>query len=168
MSKKVFITGGVKSGKSSYALQIARNFEGKKVFIATAQDFDDEMRFRIERHKRERGGEFETIEEPIDLPKVLKDLECDIAIVDCLTVWCSNLFFHNRLSLMDDFVEVFRNITFDIIVVSNEVGLGIVPENKLARNYIDALGFLNQKIAQISDTVLFMVSGIPMSLKGDF
>ena len=168
MSKKVFITGGVKSGKSSYALQIARNFEGKKVFIATAQDFDDEMRFRIEMHKRERGGEFETIEEPIDLPKVLKDLECDIAIVDCLTVWCSNLFFHNRLSLMDDFVEVFRNITFDTIVVSNEVGLGIVPENKLARNYIDALGFLNQKIAQISDTVLFMVSGIPMFLKGNF
>ena len=166
MSRKIFITGGVKSGKSSYALQIARKMEGRKVFIATAQGFDDEMRFRIEKHKRERGREFETIEEPVDLPKVLREVKCDIALVDCLTVWCGNLFFHNRLELVEDFVETLKGIAFDVVVVSNEVGLGVIPENKLARDYIDVLGTLNQHIASLSDVVVFMVSGIPMFLKG--
>ena len=166
MGKKIFITGGVRSGKSSYALNIARNFDGKRVFIATAQVVDDEMKLRIERHKRERGSEFETIEEPVYLPKVLKNIDCDIAIVDCLTVWCGNLFFHNKLDILDGFVETLKEVSFNIVVVSNEVGLGIMPENELARDYIDVLGTLNQQVARFSDVVVFMVSGIPMFLKG--
>ncbi len=167
MSRKIFITGGVKSGKSSYALQVAREFEGKKVFIATAQGFDDEMRLRIEKHRRERGSEFETIEEPVDLPKVLRNVKCDIALIDCLTVWCGNLLFFNRLELVDSFVKAFKKAPFNVVVVSNEVGLGVIPENKLARNYIDVLGKLNQQVARLSDVVVFMVSGIPMFLKGN-
>ncbi len=167
MSKKIFITGGVKAGKSSYALNIARGFKGKKVFVATAQALDDEMSLRIERHKRERGIEFETVEEPVDLPEVLRGVKCDVVVVDCLTVWCGNLFFHNRLELVVDFTETFKHLAFNVVVVSNEVGLGVIPENKLARKYIDVLGRLNQKIAQLSDVVIFMVSGMPMFLKGN-
>ncbi len=166
MGNKIFITGGVKSGKSSYALQIARKIEGRRVFIATAQGFDEEMKLRIERHKRERGDEFETIEEPIDLPKALENVKCDVAVIDCLTVWCGNLFFHDRLELVDEFVEAFKGVAFDTVVVSNEVGLGVIPENKLARNYVDILGKLNQQVARLSDVVVFMISGIPMFLKG--
>ncbi len=166
MSGKIFITGGVKSGKSSYALQIARKIEGRRVFIATAQGFDEEMKLRIERHKCERGDEFETIEEPIDLPKALKNVKCDVAVIDCLTVWCGNLFFFNRLELVDELVEAFKEVPFNVVVVSNEVGLGVMPENKLARNYVDILGKLNQQVARLSDIVVLMISGIPMFLKG--
>jgi len=163
---KILITGGIKSGKSSLALKIASNFEGKKVFVATAEPFDSEMKDRIERHRRERGSEFLTIEEPLYLNRVLKKLNCSVAVVDCLTVWCGNLMHYGRLDLIDDFIEAFKSLDYNIVVITNEVGLGVVPSNRLSREYIERLGLLNQKIASISDIVIFMVSGQPLFLKG--
>ena len=164
---KILITGGIKSGKSNLALKIANRFEGKKVFIATAEPFDREMKDRIERHKRERGGEFETVEEPLYLHSVLEKLNCSVAIVDCLTVWCGNLMHYGKLELIDDFLEAFKRVSYNIVVITNEVGLGVIPSNQLSREYVDRLGLLNQKVASLSDVVILMVSGLPLFIKGN-
>ncbi len=164
---KVLITGGIKSGKSRLALQIADRFDGKRIFIATAEPFDEEMEDRIKRHKMERGDRFTTVEEPLYLHNVLQRLECSVAIIDCLTVWCGNLMHHGKLELIDDFLEAFKRVSYNIVVITNEVGLGIVPSSQLSREYIDRLGLLNQKVASISDVVIFMVSGLQLLLKGN-
>jgi len=162
---KILITGGVKSGKSKYALKLARDFSGKKVFIATAEAFDEEMKEKIKKHKRDRGDRFITIEEPVNLHEVLNNIDCDLAVVDCLTVWCGNLLHYGKTELIDAFIESYRKAKFNIITVTNEVGMGVVPENKLSRLYVEKLGFLNERIAEISDTVIFMVSGVPSIIK---
>jgi len=97
---KILITGGVKSGKSKYALKLARDFSGKKVFIATAEAFDEEMKEKIKKHKRDRGDRFITIEEPVNLHEVLNNIDCDLAVVDCLTVWCGNLLHYGKTELL--------------------------------------------------------------------
>ncbi len=163
---KILITGGIKSGKSRLALKIASRFEGEKVFIATAEPFDEEMKIRIERHKKERKGEFFTIEEPLHLHTVLGELDCSVAVVDCLTVWCGNLMHYGKLELIDDFLEAFKSVNYNIVAITNEVGLGIVPSSQFSREYIDRLGLLNQKLSSISDVVIFTVSGLPLFLKG--
>jgi adenosylcobinamide kinase/adenosylcobinamide-phosphate guanylyltransferase len=168
------ITGGARSGKSRYALKWAGRSAGKRYFIATAEPFDGEMHERIQNHRLERGESFETIEEPVDLAGVLRSIpqECEVAILDCLAVWLGNLM-HRRGDGSGDCPEVAEflgglgDLSFDLILVTSEVGMGIVPENPLARRFRDEIGRLNQEVASRADRVVLMASGLPVHLKGE-
>ncbi len=170
--KITLITGGVKSGKSRYALSLAEKSVGKKIFIATAESIDASMTERIRKHREERGDAFTTIEEPINLSAVLKNVpvESGVVVIDCLTLWVNNLFYFCKedcaqiRSHFDSFLEVLAK-TPRVIMVTNEVGLGITPENRLARTFADELGILNQRVAQISSDVILMVAGLPSYIK---
>lgn len=170
----ILITGGIRSGKSQYALRRARQIGGQKVFVATAQAFDEGMRKRIQRHKEQRGNDFRTIEEPLSLSKAIRDSKAtaDVIVIDCLTVWLNNLFHRtqgNQESLREQkelFLLALMAYSSTIIIVTNEIGLGVVPDNPLARGFTDALGTLNQQIARMSDEVIMMVCGIPSWVKG--
>ncbi len=165
MKNVTFITGGIKSGKSSYAVKLAMQYKKPRIFIATAEAFDDEMKKRIDMHKQERGRNFETIEEHIHLSKALKSSIGSICIIDCITVWISNLLYYEKIKEIELFLETLQNHPCDIIIVSNEVGMGIMPNNKLSRKYADLLGTTNQKIAKTANSVIFMISGIPLYIK---
>ena len=172
MNDITFITGGARSGKSRYALERTRAAR-RKVFIATAEITDDEMRQRIERHREERGNEFSTIEEPLDLANAMNRIppDTEIAVVDCLTVWLGNLMFR-RPCETDDYAEVeaflavLRDPPCSMVIVSNEVGMGLVPETPLGRRFRDVAGRVNQAVAHLSHTAIFMVSGMPIQTKG--
>ncbi|MBF0118247.1 MAG: bifunctional adenosylcobinamide kinase/adenosylcobinamide-phosphate guanylyltransferase [Desulfobacterales bacterium] len=173
MNKIVFITGGCRSGKSSHALHLANKKGGEKYFIATCIPYDDEMRKRVNAHKIERGAEFQTIETPILLVENLTEIskKADIVIVDCLTLWINNLLMEEKkdekvIEHIQELIKSIPKLKSDVIFVSNEVGCGIVPENQLARRFRDLIGFINQKLAASADLVIFMVSGIPVVIKG--
>jgi adenosylcobinamide kinase/adenosylcobinamide-phosphate guanylyltransferase len=166
----IFVAGGAKSGKSTFALETARAFPGRKAYVATAEPLDDEMKERIERHKAQRGKEWDTFEEPIHMAQVLKNIghSYGAALVDCLTLWLSNLILSDRDPEEEiDFLLAFlESRDFPtLIIVSNEVGMGIVPDNKLSRVFRDRAGYLNQQMARIADEVYFVVSGIPVRIK---
>jgi len=171
----IFITGGARSGKSSFALSLSPvAYSLSKAYIATAQALDEEMKERIERHKRERGNDWYAVEEPIDIVRALDELrEYPVILIDCLTLWISNLILNN-LDLEKEikrFLDAIKSSAFSpgpsaLLIVSNEVGMGIVPENELARRFRDLAGMLNQKVAEIADEVYLMVSGIPLKIKG--
>ncbi len=171
----ILIIGGAKSGKSRIALDICNSLKRKKIFVATAQALDGEMRERIQRHKEERGGEWVTVEEPINITGKIREYDGpDTAIlIDCLTVWISNLFMAYDESLqhvyksIDKLIEQLARVKGIILVVSNEVGMGIVPENHLARVYRDVAGLLNQRIAHIARRVVAVMAGLPMVLKDE-
>lgn len=173
MGAVTLVTGGVRSGKSSFALSYAQNKDGLKTFIATAVPFDNEMEIRIKNHQSERGESFVTIEEPYELADAVKSVnpEHSIAVIDCLTVWLGNLFYKfdsdtNRINLsIDNLITALENSGNEIIIVTNEVGWGIVPENKLSREFRDTNGFMNQRIAKIAKHVILCVSGIPVTIK---
>ncbi len=167
----ILLTGGSRSGKSSYALELAEQYK-KKVFIATAQAMDDEMKARISKHREERGESYQTIEEPLEVAKAIASIDDgnSVILLDCLTVWLGNLLYHlqteeEREQRLSGFLKLLQSPPCDIIVVTNEVGMGIVPENELARKFRDAAGHLNQQVAKLADKVVFMVSGIPMTIK---
>ena len=170
-NKIIFILGGARSGKSSYALQRARAFK-KVVFVATAQALDTEMRQRIRRHRKDRPRQWQTIECPqgiADAIGAIADKDTCV-IIDCLTLWVSNLLLkkHTEIGIMkemDDLLRSIRHKGFSAIMVSNEVGLGIVPGNALARRFRDVAGKVNQSAAQEADEVVFMVSGLPLHVK---
>ncbi len=171
MSKITFVTGGSRSGKSRYALEVAEKYS-KRGFIATAIPFDDEMKSRIKKHQDERENKFITLEEPYNLADAISNLETktDVVVIDCITVWLGNLLFKFGEDRMDfDAIDLLyaklKDTKCDIIIVTNEVGMGIIPENKLARHYRDLAGFVNQRLATIADEVIFMVSGIPTKIK---
>jgi adenosylcobinamide kinase/adenosylcobinamide-phosphate guanylyltransferase len=174
MGTITLITGGVRSGKSAYALSCATPKDGIKAFIATAIPFDSEMETRITNHRLERGDSFVTIEEPYDLSKTVQELNPTITVVviDCLTVWLGNLFYkhENEIELInttiDAFITSLQKCHADIIMVTNEVGWGIVPDNRLSRDFRDCNGLMNQKIAKCADCVIMCVCGLPMKLKG--
>ena len=167
MGKKILITGGVKSGKSRFALKIAREIEKEeKIFIATARPIDEEMEDKIEKHKKERGSDFQTVEEPIHLGDTLKKINQSTVVIDCLTLWLSNLFFEVResekLFEIESFIQALKEFGGNIIIVTNEVGWGIIPESETSRNYQAELGRLNQEVAEICDVVYVLISGIPI------
>lgn len=171
----IFVTGGARSGKTSTALHLAREQIGlKKYYIATAIAFDQEMSQRIENHKKERQQDFITIEEPYDLANALQAIKLPqqaVIIIDCLTLWVNNLLLKKQASSwqqfpqMIEFLKVLEETSALVIVVSNEVGMGIVPENQLARLFRDLSGSLNQQVANIAHKVILMVSGLPIALK---
>ncbi len=168
MTVSLFL-GGARSGKSKAAEKYAALFEYPKIYIATAQARDDEMQTRIAHHQQLRNGaNWITIEEPIDIAKAIEEAPTNsVILVDCLTLWLNNLM-EAQLDLSYEFnqlKDVLKKCSSDIIFVSNETGMGIVPINKLARDFRDEAGRLNQVIAEASDNVYFMVAGIPLALK---
>jgi adenosylcobinamide kinase / adenosylcobinamide-phosphate guanylyltransferase len=170
LGKKILITGGIKSGKSRFTLKLAREIEeAEKTFIATAHPIDREMQDKIGKHKKERGSDFKTVEEAIHLGDVLKKINPSTAIMDCLTLWLSNLFFEasqdERISEVESFFRALGEFTGNAIIVTNEVGWGIIPQDEISRSYQEELGMLNQRIAQICDEVYVLISGVPLKIK---
>jgi adenosylcobinamide kinase / adenosylcobinamide-phosphate guanylyltransferase len=161
------VLGGARSGKSRFAESLAW---GEQHYIATAQAFDDEMRDRIAKHKEQRGAGWTTHEETIDLARALRPLSTPdrFVLVDCLTLWLSNLILSERDWKQPTMAlcSVLQGMTADVVLVSNEVGLGIVPDNALARQFRDAQGLVNQSVAAIADRVVFVAAGLPLALKG--
>ena len=161
------ILGGARSGKTSLALKRAEAWPGRPVMIATAEALDDEMAERIARHRAERGPEWRTVEAPLALAEALGELAVDeIAVVDCLTLWLSNLMHAERDPEAETQGLIAALAGREAILVSNEVGLGIVPETPLGRRFRDAAGRMNQALAVAADQVLFVAAGLPLVLKG--
>jgi len=173
MSKRIYlITGGARSGKSAFAEKMASELTGKRAYLATAQALDPEMAARIEKHRKDRDAAWDTYEEPLAVAELLKKLSgrYDVVLIDCLTLWLSNVMAHTDgddiVALRSaDLVAAIQDFNGVCIVVSNEVGLGIVPDNPLARKFRDFAGTLNQKVARSADEVFFTASGIPVKIK---
>ncbi|MBI5198482.1 MAG: bifunctional adenosylcobinamide kinase/adenosylcobinamide-phosphate guanylyltransferase [Nitrospirae bacterium] len=173
--KIIFIIGGARSGKSDFALEEASGISGKKAYIATAEALDEEMRERIEEHKKKRGEDWDTYEEPLKISEVIKKIggKYEVIILDCLTLWLSNLMQDNCNSdrEIENLIDTLEGSKLqapntELFIVSNEVGMGIVPENEIARRFRDMAGILNQKVAEISDEVYLIAAGIPVKIKG--
>jgi adenosylcobinamide kinase/adenosylcobinamide-phosphate guanylyltransferase len=166
----ILIGGGSRSGKSAAALNMLRAAGPRRGFIATAQAWDDEMRERIASHQRERGADIVTIEEPHALAECIarESGRFDALVVDCLTLWLSNRMLSEAPDLdveCRNLVDVAANARGEVILVTNEVGCGIVPENALARRFRDAAGRLNQHAAERAREVHWMIFGIGLRLK---
>lgn len=167
--RRVFILGGARSGKSAFAIAEASALPGRKAYVATAQAFDDEMKVRIERHRRERPETWDTFEEPLDLSGLLMKIRDshDVILIDCLTLWLSNLVLAGKdiLQETESFVSSMTTVGGSLFAVSNEVGFGIVPENEMARKFRDLAGTLNQRVAAVADQVYLIAAGIPIKIK---
>ena len=175
----ILVLGGARSGKSSYAQELAAKAKGRVIYIATAQAGDDEMRERIAVHQAERPASWQTVEAPRQVGRsVLSSLaNVDVVLLDCITLLTSNVLLSlpESASLdevqremdreIDELLAAFEQGDADWIVVTNEVGLGLVPAYALGRTYRDVLGRVNQRLAQVANEVLFMVAGIPMKVK---
>jgi adenosylcobinamide kinase/adenosylcobinamide-phosphate guanylyltransferase len=169
----VFITGGARSGKSRFAEELARQFPGPKAYLATAQALDEEMAERIRRHRENRPGDWQTLEEAIRVTGCVKEEgdRFNLILLDCLTLWISNLMMAgwDGAKILEEgnrLFDVCRQAKCSLILVGNEVGMGIVPENAQARLFRDLSGFIQQKVAREADEVYFMVSGIAQRIKG--
>ena len=175
MRQIVFVTGGARSGKSRFAQSLVEGWEGRLLYIATGEGRDEEMRRRIAKHREDRGARWDTREEPLDLAAALEGaarVGYGGALVDCLTLWTSNLLeeaegepgcVERRLGSFWAALEGFRG---RLCLVTNEVGLGIVPENALARRFRDLAGRVNQGAAARATEAFLVVSGLPLKLKG--
>lgn len=164
------IGGGARSGKSRYALDFARRSGSRLAFVATARAEDDEMRHRIALHQEERGPEFTTFEEPLAVAALLAEEggRFDAIVVDCLTLWLSNLLFASPAEVSNEcalLVDAAVHTPARVLLVTNEVGCGIVPENALARQFRDLAGRLNQDAAAAAAEVYWMVFGVPLKVK---
>jgi len=178
--KLIFITGGARSGKSRFAEEAAGKTGKKVAYIATGQPKDNEMKARIQKHKDKRPTNWQTFEEPIKVKALIDKLglENEIIIIDCLTLLISNLLLRKQdligdemwqeevLSEIEKLAESAYKVPALVIIVSNEVGMGLVPDNPLGRFYRDILGRANNIIAWRADEVFLMVSGIPLKIKG--
>ncbi|RQW88683.1 MAG: bifunctional adenosylcobinamide kinase/adenosylcobinamide-phosphate guanylyltransferase [Geobacter sp.] len=172
MSKITFITGGARSGKSRLAEKLAEVFEEPLCYIATGEARDREMAERIATHRQRRGNAWRTVEEPLLVAEAIRAANgCYQAIlVDCITLWITNLLFHHDavepvLAEVRSLAKLFPALKTPIILVSNEVGMGIVPENALARSFRDLAGQANRILAEAADEVYMTISGIPLKLK---
>ena len=171
MKRIILVTGGSRSGKSRHALELAASYNNK-AFIATAEATDDEMRARIERHRRERDPSFHTLEEPVNPVVALKGLpeETEVAVLDCITVWLGNLFYREKIidgtcPEIDAFLDILEAPPCHLIVVTNEVGMGVIPADGATRLFRDTAGSINQILAERAHEVIFLVSGIPLRVK---
>ncbi|CUH80849.1 bifunctional adenosylcobinamide kinase/adenosylcobinamide-phosphate guanylyltransferase [Tropicibacter naphthalenivorans] len=168
MEKSTLITGGARSGKSALAERLTLSATGRGVYIATAQAFDDEMKSRIAAHQDRRGPEWQNVSEPLDLCGALTNTDGgDPRLVDCLTLWLTNLMLgdHDWRAAGAELTKTLRHQTAPVVFVTNEVGCGIVPENKLARQFRDAAGWLNQTVAEACDHVYLCAAGYPIRVK---
>lgn len=184
-AKCIFISGGARSGKSSFAQKLASDMGGKVLFVATAEPLDTDMRVRIEKHRQERPRSWRTLEVPADVAVAIQNQveDSEVVVIDCLTLLISNLMpdggsgfvpedidvgdLEKRVAVeIESLMALIREVEATFIIVSNEVGFGVVPENRLARIYRDLLGRANQIVARDAEEVYLMVSGIPVKVKG--
>lgn len=168
----VLVLGGARSGKTGFAERLAMRTGAGPAYLATAEALDGEMRERVRTHQQQRQGRFATIEEPLDLTGALlrATRDHDVILVDCLTLWITNLLGANRdvAGAVEELALTLAELRGPrVILVSNEVGLGIVPDNALARTFRDLAGSAHQRLAEICEDVYFVVAGLPMVLKGD-
>ncbi|MBB5720489.1 adenosylcobinamide kinase/adenosylcobinamide-phosphate guanylyltransferase [Loktanella ponticola] len=164
-----FVTGGAASGKSTFAETLARGTEKPKIYVATMQPYDDEMRAKLTKHQSDRGDDWTTIEAPIDVVTILKKAQpTDVILLDCVTLWLTNVLLadHDVEAACGELVNALVTCRCDVVVVSNEVGMGIVPDNALSRKFRNMQGKINQMIAARADTVITVISGLPLVLKG--
>ncbi|MCD8310226.1 MAG: bifunctional adenosylcobinamide kinase/adenosylcobinamide-phosphate guanylyltransferase [Prevotellaceae bacterium] len=170
MRKIILVTGGARSGKSSYAERLALGLSASPVYIATARVWDDEFRLRIAKHQQRRGDRWRNIEEEKELSKHRMDGET--VVVDCLTLWSTNFFFDlqadvdRALNAIKAEFDRFTSQEATFIFVTNEIGMGGTSQNALQRKFTDLMGWVNQYVAALADEVILMVSGIPVHIKG--
>jgi adenosylcobinamide kinase / adenosylcobinamide-phosphate guanylyltransferase len=163
----VVVGGGARSGKSTFALNLARKRGGRLVYLATAQAHDLEMEARIARHRAERP-DFDTVEEPLEIAAVIQKSPADVLLIDCLTLWLSNIMLSFGRDIdadTEELVAASQSRAALTIMVTNEVGCGIVPENTLGRDFRDRAGILNQRVAAVADEVYWMIFGNPLRVK---
>jgi len=164
------ITGGAGTGKTSYALKLAEQYE-KKAYIATAESTDGEMGLKIEKHRQERDETYTTYEEPLELDEAIHEAaeENDIIILDCLTFWINNLLYYKKHAdeYTDRLINALSGTKKPVVIVTNEVSLGLVPAEKLAREYVNLTAAANRKIADAAEKVILMVAGQPLYVKGE-
>lgn len=169
MHRRVLVLGGARSGKSRTALELAERTSTERTYIATAQAYDDEMRERIAQHRAERDGSWRTVDAPLDLAEAVQARTAPgkAVLVDCLTLWLSNVLLAERnvAHEADRLVQAVQEAKGPLILVSNEVGQGIVPPTPLGRTFRDEQGRLNQRIAEACDAVVFVAAGCPILLK---
>jgi adenosylcobinamide kinase/adenosylcobinamide-phosphate guanylyltransferase len=174
--KSILITGGARSGKSQFAQKLAVEAGGQVLFIATAEAKDEDMRLRIEAHRESRPAGWKTLEAPLGISEIIGQHmgEAEIVVIDCITILVANILLQGRgeetaeelvLKEIKNLVNQMDELEATFILVSNEVGLGLVPDNELGRRYRDCLGMANQILAQHADEVYLMVAGIPIRLK---
>ncbi|WP_418459038.1 bifunctional adenosylcobinamide kinase/adenosylcobinamide-phosphate guanylyltransferase [Brucella intermedia] len=168
--KSVLVLGGARSGKSSYAEKMAQSSGLQPLYLATGRAFDGEMENRIAIHRNRRGSDWQTVEEPLDLVGALTlHVAVDrFVLVDCLTLWLTNLMMAERDIAAETagLVAMLSNLAGPVVFVSNEVGFGIVPENRMAREFRDHAGFLHQAVAAVADEVYLIAAGLPLKMKG--
>ena len=163
------VLGGARSGKSRHAQALAEATGPRRTYLATAEARDEEMAVRIARHQAERGQGWQTLEAPLDMPVALGTVaESDVVLVDCLTLWLTNVMLGERDvdAETEALVAALATAPRPVILVSNEVGLGLVPETPLGRAFRDAQGRLNQRVAEVVEEVRFVAAGLPLVLKG--
>ena len=168
----VLVLGAARSGKSTYAQRLAEMRWRRPLYLATAEALDEEMAERIKNHKRQRGRHWSCIEEPQDLARAIAAAapRRDGVLIDCVTLWLSNVLLKEGVAAVKrrqrQLLEALRSARHDVILVSNEVGMGVVPDSALGRQFRDLQGWLNQDLATAADTVVFVVAGLPMAIKG--
>ncbi|PID40927.1 MAG: bifunctional adenosylcobinamide kinase/adenosylcobinamide-phosphate guanylyltransferase [Proteobacteria bacterium] len=168
----MLVLGGCRSGKSGHALQLAEKMGPRRVFVATCVPHDREMQERVDRHRKERDDTWTTREIPVNLSQALSETGngVDVVLVDCLTLWLSNLLMQTQDTAairrhIDDLAQAVAMTCTGVVLVSNEVGAGIVPENRIARLYRDLAGWANQAMATVCDRVIWTMAGIPVTIK---
>lgn len=176
MKKVILVTGGARSGKSTYAETVCEKLcsdSSKRAYLATSVAFDDEMKDRILKHQERRKDKYFTVEEPVYIADAIKALEgkASVLLIDCLTVWTNNLLYYLKDDSLiemqvNNLISEIENASFDIVLVTNETGSGIVPDNALARSFRDKAGIINQKVAQVATDVIMTVCSIPFAVKG--
>jgi adenosylcobinamide kinase/adenosylcobinamide-phosphate guanylyltransferase len=175
MSRVILVIGGCRSGKSGFALNTAEKIAADgRIFIATGLQLDKEMKERVLLHQTERGPDWMTIDAPVQLPAaIIKYAETGrVLLVDCITMWLSNLILDQEIApnigeYIEDIKASLKRAACPVILVTNEVGTGIVPENRLAREYRDLVGSVNQQLAELADQVVMVVAGIPVWIKSE-
>lgn len=159
---RTLVTGGVKSGKSRHALELAADFAAPRRFLATAVAFDDEMREKIARHRAERADRFDTVEEPLELHERMAER----MILDCVPLWLNNVLYYGKEAEFEERLSLLvAGLPRDIVIVTNEVGMGFVPADPTSRRYGNLLGIANARLAAAADRVILMVAGIPLRVK---
>ena len=164
----ILVGGGARSGKSRYALELARKRGPRLLFLATAEPLDHEMEARIARHRAERAPEFTTIEEPLEIGAAIARADADAIVVDCLTLWLSNVMLSFGRDVDHDtekLIEAAQQSKAAVVLITNEVGCGIVPESTLGRDFRDRTGILNQRAASVAEEVYWMVFGQALRVK---
>ena len=168
MCLTILVTGGARSGKSSFAEKRTKQLGSSLMYIATSEIIDSEMEKRVAEHQARRGSEWQTLNAPLKLTEALSETDGKgPCLVDCLTIWLNNLIFHNEDTIVatKELIKVLEQRSDPVVLVTNEVGSGIVPENALAKRFRDEAGRMNQIISQVADEVYLSVSGIPLQIK---